>query len=180
MSSTLGVGVTVTHDSNLFRSPGSGGAISDTIHTGYVGLHINKPYAQQRFQLDVTGTAYRYNKFSDLDFHGLGYRAAWLWHLGPRISGTLAADRSESLVRFEDTTGTNRNVRVPENRMFNFDGEISTPWHLLFGTGQSEQRSERPIEAQPDFKRSTCLCRRGRRDRTLNRAFAASSDRALL
>jgi exopolysaccharide biosynthesis operon protein EpsL len=147
----IGVGGTVTHDSNLFRTPDSAGPKSDTINTGYVGLHINKPYAQQRFQLDVTETAYRYNKSSDLDFDSLSYRGAWLWHLGPRISGTLAADRSESLVRFEDTTGTNRNVRVSENRMFNEDVEMSTPWHLLFGIAQSEQRSERTIEAQPDF-----------------------------
>jgi exopolysaccharide biosynthesis operon protein EpsL len=148
----IGVGGTVTHDSNLFRAPDSAVPISDTIHTGYVGLSINKPYAQQRFQLGATETAYRYDKSSELDFNGLSYRAAWLWHLGPRISGTLAADRSESLVRFEDTTGTRRNVRVTENRMFDFDGEIAAPWHLLFGIARAKQRSEQAIEAQPDFR----------------------------
>jgi exopolysaccharide biosynthesis operon protein EpsL len=148
----IGAGGTVTHDSNLFRAPESAGPISDTIHTGYVGLSLNKPYAQQRFQLGATKTAYRYDRSSELDFDGLSYRGAWLWHLGPRISGTLAGDRSESLVRFEDTTGTRRNVRVTENRVFDFDWEIAAPWHLLFGIARSKQRSEQAIESQPDFR----------------------------
>jgi exopolysaccharide biosynthesis operon protein EpsL len=148
----IGVGGTVTHESNLFRAPDAAGPISDSIRTGYIALSINKPYAQQRFQMGATETAYRYDKSSQLDFDGLSYRGAWLWHLGPRISGTLAAERSESTVRFEDTSGTGRNVRVTKNRVFNFDGEIAAPWHLLFGISESEQRSERTIEAQPDFR----------------------------
>jgi exopolysaccharide biosynthesis operon protein EpsL len=148
----IGVGGTVTQESNLFRARDAAGPVSDTIRTGYIALSINKPYAQQRFQLGATETVYRYDKSSQLDFDGLSYRGAWLWHLGPRISGTLAAERSESTVRFEDTTGTGRNVRVTKNRVFNLDGEIAAPWHLLFGISQTEQRSERTTEAQPDFR----------------------------
>jgi exopolysaccharide biosynthesis operon protein EpsL len=146
------VGGNVSHDSNVFRAADSANAQSDTISTGYVGLRFNKPYAQQRFQADITETAYRYQTSSQLNFNGLAYRAAWQWHLTPRFSGTLSADRSESLVSFADTNATNRNVRTTDNRIFNLDGEIAAPWHVLLGVKQSDQSSEVPTQAQPDFR----------------------------
>lgn len=145
----LVVGGSVTHDSNLFRLPDSR---SDTISTGYVGLRIDKPYAQQRFQLDVTETASRYREFSNLDLNALSYRGAWLWHLSPRVSGTLSAVHTESLASFEETTGTQRNVRISDNRIFNLDGSLFGGWHVLMGVSQSEQKSEQPFQPVPDFR----------------------------
>ena len=145
------LGSTVSYDSNVFRTPDSTSPQPDTIYTGYVGLRFDKPYAQQRFQADITETATRYQTSSQLDFDGLTYRAAWLWHLTPRLNGTLSADHSESSVSFADTTGTNRNIRTTENRIFNLDGELSARWHLLFGISQADQTSEAPTQGVPDF-----------------------------
>lgn len=146
------LGARVTYDSNLFRTPGSTDPQSDVIRTGYVGLRIDKPYSQQRFQFDVTETDYRYNKFSNLNFDGLDYRGAWLWHLTPRVSGTLSADRSESLVPFQDILNNNRDVRIIQNRIFTLDGWVFGGWHALLGISQSEQNSEQPSAAAPDFR----------------------------
>jgi len=148
----IGIGGTVTHDSNLFRLPDSAGPVSDTIYTGYVGLHINKPYAQQRFLLDVTETVYRYEKSANLDFDGLGYRGAWLWHLGPRISGTLAAERKEELVAFDQTIGSQRNVRTSDSGLFSLDALIFGGWHMLLGISARRQTSEQPVLGEPDFR----------------------------
>jgi len=49
-------------------------AKSDRVSTTYAGLRVDKPYAQQRFLLDLTGTTYRYDNFSFLDFNALRYQ----------------------------------------------------------------------------------------------------------
>ena len=145
-------GGSVTHDSNLFRESDSASPQSDTIKAGYLGLRINKPYAQQRFQVDVTETATRYDKSSNLDFNALSYRGAWQWHLSPRISGTLSADRAVSLVPFEESLGKQRDVRVTQNRLFNLDAWIFGGWHTLLGVSQSKQTSEQAFQTVPDFR----------------------------
>src|SRR5436190_1052032 len=73
------VGDTLSHDSNVFRLPSSSGlppgstSRSDVFNTHFVGLRLNKPYALQRFQADVTKSAVRYNNFSTLDSDTLNY-----------------------------------------------------------------------------------------------------------
>ena len=108
----LQLGGSVAWDSNIFRQSE---ARAERIHTGYVGLRLDKSYRQQRWFLDVTETAYRYANFSFLDFNALNYRGSWAWHLGPRVSGALSAERAQALVNyglFRDTSV--RNVRTAE------------------------------------------------------------------
>jgi len=143
-------GAGVTYDSNLFRV--SNDPESDIISYANVGLRLDKRYAQQRFQFDITETASRYSKFSELDFDALDYRGAWLWHLSPRVSGTLSASRSEYPVSFEDTLGTRRDVRTNENYVFSLDAWVSGGWHLLLGASAEEQTSEQPFQSTPDFR----------------------------
>jgi len=93
------IGSSITWDSNVFHLPDSVDpqaqlgrpAKSDRISATYAGLRVDKPYAQQRFLLELTGTAYRYDNFSFLDFNALQYQGSWQWHFTPRVSGTLAA-----------------------------------------------------------------------------------------
>jgi len=85
------IGSSITWDSNVFHLPGSADpqallgkpTKSDRISATYAGLRVDKPYAQQRFLLDLTGTAYRYDNFSFLDFDALQYQGAWQWHFSP-------------------------------------------------------------------------------------------------
>jgi len=150
----IALGVSASHDSNLFRDPKQlRDPQSETITAGYVGLRIDKPYAQQRFFLDATATAYRYSKFSDLDFNALDYRAAWYWHLTPRLSGTLSADRTQTPTQFQDTLGRQSNVATSENYVFNLDGWFSGGWHVLLGASQSNRTSEQSaLSNQPDYR----------------------------
>jgi hypothetical protein len=97
----LRVGGSRSWDSNIFRQP-AGAARQERINQAYVGLSIDKPYAQQRFRLDITETAYRYENFSHLDFDALNYLGAWGWRLGPRLGGTLSAARAESLADYSE------------------------------------------------------------------------------
>jgi exopolysaccharide biosynthesis operon protein EpsL len=105
--------------------------------------------------VDITETMRRYAKTTQLDFDSLDYRGAWLWQVGSRVTGTLSADRKESLAPFEDALNsgsTARNVRINENRVFNLDARAFADWHLLLGVNQSNQKSEQVVQIQPDFK----------------------------
>lgn len=149
------VGADVSYDSNLLRQPSSAKPISDTLSVAYVGLRIDTQQSLQRFQVDITETMRRYAKSSHLDFDSLDYRGAWLWQVGTRVTGTLSAERKESLVPFEDVFSpgnSTRNVRVSENRVFTLDAWAFSDWHLLAGVNQFTQKSDLAAEIQPDFK----------------------------
>ena len=150
------LGASVIHDSNVFRLPGfvdpqlavGVPSKSDTINVASAGLRIDKPYAQQRFQLNVTETAYRYSNFSFLNFDALEYRGAWLWHLTPRWGGTLSAERRKALVSFADTQLFQRNLRTADNYRFSLDGSLFGGWHILFGVFQYQQKYDLVFLAQ--------------------------------
>ena len=148
------VGASVSHDSNLFRVSGLvQGPQSDTIGTGYVGLRVDQPYAQQRIRLDAAVTAYRYDRFSYLDFNALDYRAAWDWHLTPRISGSLSADRRETPTQFENQVGFQSNVRTTENYRFDVDGLITGGWHVIAGLGHGSSQGETTVaQSEPTYR----------------------------
>jgi len=150
---TVLVGGSVTHDSNLFRSPGLTGIgpQSDTISTAYVGLRLDQPYGLQRFTLDLTQSYNRYDRFSYLDYEPLTYGGAWLWQLGTRLSGRLGVTRSETQ-SFENQLSPLRNVRINQTEAFDLDAWMLDGWHLLLGVGQSDQKSERNLlNREPDF-----------------------------
>lgn len=155
------VGGGVVYDSNLFRlpdsvnsrtAPGRSGK-SDTVTNAYVGLRVDQPYQQQRFQLDLTETTYRYGNFSHLNYDAFDYRGAWQWQLTPKLSGTLSAEHTQTLVPFEDfvTLSQQRNVRDNDNRNFNVDWWAAGSWHLLGGISEYRQKSELPFFAEADF-----------------------------
>jgi exopolysaccharide biosynthesis operon protein EpsL len=156
------LGGSLVHDANLFRLPASVDpqlavgkpTRAETIKVAYAGLRIDKPYAQQRFQLDVTQTAYRYGNFGFLDFDALEYRGAWLWRLTPRVSGTLSAEHKESLVPFMDFRVFQRNTRASDNHVFSLDGWLSGGWHLLLGASQYEQKNSQLFVAEADYRAS--------------------------
>ena len=148
------IGSSVTWDNNVFHLPSSVDpqallgkpTKSDRISATYAGLRVDKPYAQQRFLLDLTGTAYRYDNFSFLDFDALQYQGAWQWHFTPRVSGTLAADRAEALVNYSDFRDpTQRNVRTVQNRSFSVDAWLFGGWHLLGGASQQAATNTAPF-----------------------------------
>jgi len=152
-------------DANLFRAPESNtdpqlasrglSGRSDRIATTHFGLRFDKSYAQQRITFDAGQSATRYDKFAFLDSNAFNYKGAWQWHLTPRISGTLSADRSESLVGFDDTRVLTRNVSITTNRGLTLDAWLFGGWHLLGGLSQTVQKSEALFAPRPDFTQRT-------------------------
>lgn len=149
----------VTWDTNVFRLPESApdpqaavgiGGKSDYFTTSTIGLLFDKAYSQQRFVANVNQSAIRYHKFTSLDRDAFDYRAAWLWQLTPRVSGTLSTDRQESAVLFEDITVGRRLIKtVTELQRFTIDGLLFGGWHLLAGASRSDTKNGQIFLAVP-------------------------------
>jgi exopolysaccharide biosynthesis operon protein EpsL len=150
------LGASASHDSNLFRDSGLVRPVeSETITTGAVGLRVDKTYSRQRFFLDASAIAYRYSKFSDLDFNALNYFGAWYWSLTPHLSGTLSAGRDQTPTQFSYTASRQSNVVTNENFVFNLDGWLTGGWHVLLGASQYDRTSEQSsLQSQPDYSES--------------------------
>jgi len=145
-------GGSLTYDSNLFRAPD---ASSERYATAYVGLSIDKAYAQQRLRLDVTETAYRYDNFSHLDFEALNYLGAWNWQLGPRLGGTVSATRAQSLVDYSEFRNPGqRNIRTTENFAAGADAWVFGGWHLTGGLSQVRNRYSVPFPQEGSYRAS--------------------------
>jgi exopolysaccharide biosynthesis operon protein EpsL len=146
------VGSSLGWDSNIFRST-AGSERQERVGLAYVGLSIDKPYAQQRFRLDVTETAYRYENFSHLDFDALNYVGAWTWRLGPRLSGAANAAREKSLADYgEFRDPSRRNVRTTENFRFAADAWFFGGWHLVGALSRLENRYSVPFPQEGSYR----------------------------
>jgi exopolysaccharide biosynthesis operon protein EpsL len=146
----LRVGGSLSRDTNLFRAPD---ASADNIATAYAGISVDKSYAQQRIRADVTGTAYRYETFSHLDFEGLNYLGAWEWRVTPRISGTLSASRVESLADYSEFRNPGElNVLTTENYAALADAWLFGGWHVTGGFSQVRNRYSVPFPQEGSYR----------------------------
>ncbi len=154
----LALSDTFSYNSNLLRTAGSAGPLAgfstkaDRVNVVAVALKLDKQYAQQRVQFDVTKSAARYDVYSYLNADTLNYRGAWLWTLTPHITGTLSADQTQAQIPFVTSSGTQRNLQTTDNQSFKMDARVSGGWHLLAGVGQSESTTEQAILGTPSFK----------------------------
>lgn len=98
-------GSSLLRDSNVFRLPDGvtvGGARADTQRNSFVGGTFDWTYGRQRLKGDLTLSHVRYARFDFLDYNGAGAQATWLWQLGHRWKGELAAERRKVLTDFAD------------------------------------------------------------------------------
>lgn len=125
---------------------------SDLIYSANAGIKIDKPYAQQRFQLDVLATGNKFQNNDFLDYTSFNYRGAWLWHLTPHISGTILAEQDQQLTNFADfRTFNDRNVQTNQVRVFNIDGEVGSGLHLIGGLLDVRSRNSQNFTAVGNY-----------------------------
>jgi len=143
----------VSWDSNVLRLPDSAPdpqGRSDRITTTTIGAAFDQSLSQQRFVANVSQTAVRYNKLSNLDRDDTAYGVEWRWAVTSRIVGTLGTNYQESAVLQEDFTFGQRLVTTStRNHRFSVDGWLSGGWHLLGGFSKSEYKSDQVFFAIP-------------------------------
>lgn len=154
-----------TYDDNLFRLPDSANARqllgkskqSDLILVTNVGIKVDKPYAMQRFQVELNAVDNNYDTYNYLNYTAFNYRAAWLWQLTPHIKGTILADQSQVLNSFSEFRDFNnqlnltRSIQTNQNRIFDFDANIVGGWHFLGGISELRSRNSIAFNAVGDF-----------------------------
>ncbi|MGH8750817.1 MAG: XrtB/PEP-CTERM-associated polysaccharide biosynthesis outer membrane protein EpsL [Burkholderiales bacterium] len=145
------VGSSATWNSNIFLTPSN--ARSVYYAAPYVGLRLDKLYAQQEFQAHVTETFYRYS-ISALNSNSFEYGGAWLWHLSPRVNGTISADRNQSVNNFSNFQGNGAQnfVVTTENRNFTLDNSLFGGWHLLAGASDFRSTNSQPFTVLGDYR----------------------------
>jgi len=147
------VSISRKHDDNLFLSSSS--KRSDNITKTNAGIQLDKLYSLQRFKVNYTISALRYQNNNRLNFNAHNYNAAWLWSLTPYLTGIISADRQQQLNDFQDyrnfTLVNIKNVRVTQNQHFEADFSPHGIWHLLGGITRSEQTNSRTFNEQDSF-----------------------------
>jgi exopolysaccharide biosynthesis operon protein EpsL len=147
------VGISRKHDDNLFLSSSS--KRSDNITKTNAGIQLDKLYSLQRFKVNYTISALRYQNNNRLNFNAHNYNAAWLWSLTPYLTGIISADRQQQLNDFQDyrnfTLVNVKNIRVTQTQHFEADFSPHGIWHLLGGVTRSEQTNSRTFIEQDSF-----------------------------
>jgi exopolysaccharide biosynthesis operon protein EpsL len=135
-------GVSRQHDNNIFKTASA--EESEQITSLFAGLRLDKQYSLQRFKASATVTNNRYSNNDYLNFTSKNFDLAWLWALTPKLTGTISADRSESLNDFNDFRNQSvLNVKTTQNQLFQADLAPGGGWHLLAGVSrQSLNNSE--------------------------------------
>jgi exopolysaccharide biosynthesis operon protein EpsL len=141
----------VQHDSNPFRLPDSANARSDTTAVTTLGVKLNKPVGLQRFEFDVNLEDHRYKRFTNLDFTGVNYAAAWRWSFTPALHGNLTSDRREYVDNTADVQldaqglpQLNLNRRTARSTLLDAEYEIDGAWRVLGGVFERVSTSSQP------------------------------------
>src|SRR3546814_4266560 len=148
-------GAEIRYEDNLFRvedgnTLGNNASKHDLVHAYTAGIKFDRLYSLQRIQIDASVTENKYQENDFLDWTGFNYRAAWLWSLTPRVTGTLIATQSETLNNFGDfrivdpNTNTQRDLRsiqTNERREFTADVLLWGGWHVVGGVSETESRN---------------------------------------
>lgn len=138
--------VTRIHDDNLFRLSSSAdpqtvlgeSSKADDLTVTSLTFRINKPYALQRFEFEISQNNYRYQTFSYLNYSAQPYKAAWRWSLTPYLHGNLTTNRTQVLQNFADYTGYNtRNSHTEKYSRFDGVLDVNASWHVLAAAAQS-------------------------------------------
>ena len=145
------VGSTGGWNSNIFLTPNNTQSVYYA--APYVGLSLDKAFAQQEIQANATETFNRYS-ISSLDSSALSYSGAWLWHFTPNWSGTLSGSRSESTNNFSQFNNTNNEsfVVTTYNGNMSLDGLLFGGWHLLAGASIVQSNNSQQFQALGSYR----------------------------
>lgn len=143
-------GVSSLYDNNIFRADTN--EESERTTSMYAGVRLEKQYSLQRFRLDAKVTNFKHQNNDFLDFTSKNFDTSWYWSLTPRLTGTISADRSESLNNYNDFRNTTvRNTRVVQNQLFQADFAPGGGWHFLAGVSRKTLKNSEEFVQEANF-----------------------------
>jgi exopolysaccharide biosynthesis operon protein EpsL len=151
---TFRAGLSIQNDDNFFRAAAA--QVSERTMTESVGVHVAIPYSLQRFELDAGLNNNQHSNFSNFDFVGRNYSAAWRWSYTPQLHGNVTTARTETLNAATDTLNPAlRNRNTSTSHGFDAVYEWGGPWQLSAGATQSTSRNEQALIGQADNRANT-------------------------
>lgn len=110
------IGVSYSHDDNLFRvldgQPAFDNTLGDSSRVVTAGMLFDKTYGMQHlsFQAGVADT--KFSHFNQLDYKGKSLTGTWNWKLGTHIDGAAGVTYSQVLAPYTDFRSSERNLRT--------------------------------------------------------------------
>lgn len=157
----LSAAQSVLHDSNLFRLSDrvdpllalGRNSTAETIAITSLGLRVDKVYAQQRWELDLNATDYRFSHFGSRNFTGQNHSAVWRWALTPRLRGNLSTRRNQTLGNFADVQNPSaNNQRDDRNTRLDAQYEVAGPWRLTAGLARAATLNQQQLVGEDDTR----------------------------
>lgn len=122
------VSASISHDDNLFRDPNN--ERSDTVTGIGGGVELDLEASRQRFRAlgEVVNKSFDTNDYLDTtDAYG---NLRWDWRVGRLSFGTLKYDYTRGLQSFNESTGTEKDVRVSQQVFGDAYVALTTQWRL--------------------------------------------------
>lgn len=139
---SLGVGQSVTHESNVFQTSRSEGITSDTSYGTTVFGGFDQPFGRQRVYLDASIGYNKYQRLSRLDNVSSTVSAGFDWSTVERLSGTLRFSRNEGQGDYSRPEAafvtTGKNTQITEQYSASADYALTARTSL---TGGLEHRT---------------------------------------
>lgn len=141
----LRAGIKQSQDSNIQRAVDAK-AKADQINTQSLDVNVVLPYGQQRLQLEANLADNKHQTFTQFDYTGHSYNAAWRWSLTPTVMGTLSSRRIETLNSAADSLDPSlRNTNVTRIDNLNAGYLLGGPWQLFADYSKGSSTNERPV-----------------------------------
>lgn len=135
------IGASYTHDDNLLRLPDEStfaGPRADNVREVNYGLRFERPVGRQVFTGDFKMTRVSYDHYSELDYNGKDFRAAWNWQLGNHLEGHVGGQYVQSLTSFSDYHTSERNLRTQRKENADALWRFHPSWRVRAGFTQQK------------------------------------------
>jgi hypothetical protein len=113
------------------------------------GATVNYSLSQQVVTLQVSGSEYQYNRFTELNHNDYKLGADWEWKIGQLFDGSIAVNRDRQMVAFSDFIGTQLQLQTDQNEHLVANFHLSPEW-VIQGLGTSS-RSDSPRPGLPNL-----------------------------
>jgi hypothetical protein len=113
------------------------------------GATVNYTLSQQVFTLQVSGSEYHYNRFTELNHNDYNLGADWEWKIGQLFDGSIAVNRDRQMVAFSDFFGTQLVLQTDQNEHLTANFHVTPDW-VIQGVGTSS-RSDSPRPGLPNL-----------------------------
>lgn len=145
----MGVGATVSHDSNLYRLNAAypGGVQADTTTDAYVFLTVDKTFSRQSFSGSFQFDRISFNRNPTLNYDAQKLAARWRADLPGETTLELGGSRATTLAKFSDFSGESRKNIITRNALdVKIDVPITPALHALVIARAERRRDSDPLQ----------------------------------